>query len=143
MRAFYFGCLRGVAGHTDAGHFLYNEALRTTYPGNRGEIAFPFEYTTLDGLFQPRLPRRGAYDKGEEAPQGHARLTQVSGWTVLAFWDRSGDSRGASNSAFVFDQTLDGDGALMWARKTFPKLFERYPFEVQIVETILVEDVIA
>lgn len=139
MRAFYFGCLRDVGLHTQAGHFLYNERLGSTYPGHHGEIAFPFQYEKLDGQFQPRESKQYSNHRGDEKPQGQARLTQVSGWTVLAFWDRSGDSRGASNSSFVFDQILDGETALMWARKTFPQLFERFPFEVTIVETVIPE----
>jgi hypothetical protein len=46
----------------------------------------------IDGGFCPQI---------EDAQSGEARIHHVEGWTVLAFWDRSGDSRPSSHSTFV------------------------------------------
>lgn len=136
MRAFYYGCLKGINGQTQVGHHLYNERLMSVTPG-RSIDPWPFPFENLDGRFQPRRPGVGhGYDgnSGAEVQEGKARLTKVGGWTVLAFWDYSGDSRGASNSSFVFDTDLDGEAALKAAKATFPLLFERFPFEVKVIE---------
>lgn len=125
MRALYFGCPRGVYGYREAGH-------RFVEPGGRAartrdaEVAQPWGLT-VDGQLAPR-----EYDsrRAPEMPQGVAALHHKDGWTALSFWDRSGDSRGASSSTFLFEATLDFDQALSAARERFPALFERFSFEV-------------
>lgn len=119
-RAYYFGCLCGVNGETQAGHYLHDDHLRTV--SWRERDAQPWGY--IDAQLAPKLGRH------EEAPQGHAALHHKDGWTALAFWDRSGDSRDNSNSAFLFDHVLTFDAALAAAREAFPALFERFPFDV-------------
>ena len=120
-RAYYFGCLRGVNGQTEAGHYLYDERLRSV-PWRQRKAATPWEH--IDAKLAPMLRYR------EEAPQGHAALHHKDGWTALAFWDRSGDSRGNSNSTFLLEGTLTFDQARVVARDVFPALFERFPFDV-------------
>jgi hypothetical protein len=124
--AFYFGCKRGVGGDTQAGHHLYDESYRTVYGRDRGWADWgcgPFD--ALDAALAPRPS--GRYS---EAPQGHAALHHRDGWTAISFWDRSGDSRGNSNSTFIFNAELTFDEALAEAHERFPALFERFPFEI-------------
>jgi hypothetical protein len=127
-RTYYFGCLRGAYGHTQAGHFLYAEG--------------PTSYTT--GVEQPWAVTRngrwqhdgldGSLAPGKDQRQGLVALYHRGGWTALAFWDRSGDSRGNSNSVFLIDRTLAFPEALALARERWPELFERFDFEVVPVE---------
>lgn len=42
----------------------------------------------------------------------------------------TGDRRGGSHTAFLFDATLTFDEALAAARERWPRLFERFTFEV-------------
>jgi hypothetical protein len=134
MRAWWFGCETKPAA---CGHYVH--AAQPPWDGSAAydeHKRFPFPWEQLDGGFAPRTRPTMRYDKGEELPQGQARLTYVGGWTVISFWDRSGDPRGASNTAFVFDEHIDGQAALETARGLFQTLFRRFPFEVKIVETV-------
>ncbi len=93
-----------------------------TLDGGRPE-SFPIAY--LDGVFAPMK------DRYNEMPQGVASLVRMNaqsspGWTVISFWDRSGDKRAASNTSFVvvgnnwtFDQVVDH------TRKQFPNIWKR------------------
>lgn len=124
----YFGC----RGESQSGHHLY-------HPGQRGEpwpvfrsqlrqLAIPFRPESLDGVLPPRLPN------GTEAPQGVATLVHLNGWTVLSFWDRTGDNRPNSNSNFLLRGVLDFGSAVERARAAFPRIWERFTFTVQPFE---------
>ena len=140
MRVWWFGC---ETKPNACGHELH--AAQAPYYGREAyeeHRRFPFSENRLDTGFAPRTaPRnpRNVYDKGDELPQGQARLTHIKGWTVVSFWDRTGDSRSNSNTAFVFDERLSGDDALRIAREKFPRLFARFTFEVRIVDTVEAE----
>lgn len=123
LRAIYFGCSRGVWGHREAGHCFHGPDGRSLSTRDT-ERAQPFGMP--DGKYAPRLP--GYRDR--EAPQGQAALHHKDGWTLLAFWDRTGDSRGNSNSNFIFDAELAFDEAVAAAREHFGELFERFNFDV-------------
>lgn len=58
--------------------------------------------------------------------QGVATLHHKEGWTGLAFWDRTGDSRHGSHSTFVYHGTLSFQDMLTQAEHDWPGLFERY-----------------
>ncbi len=101
----------------------------------------PFRWETLDGGFAPRIRRgvvmveRSQVSPGEELPEGHAALHHMNGWTVISFWDRSVDDRGASCSSFVVEGELPWAEAWEAAKTTFPTVVARYKFEVQHVFT--------
>lgn len=67
--------------------------------------------------------------------QGAALLTQVDGWTVIAFWDRSGDGRLNSNSAFLAEGDHSFEQMCTLARERFPATWKRITdaFEVRLV----------
>lgn len=123
-RVYYFGCRRGEIGHYWQGRgdvdSLYGPA------GGPGII---------DGKYPPRVGpdrrrRPDQYDSRPEVPQGQAALVHVSGWTVIAYWDRSQDKRGASNSAFAAEGECSFAELLEAARRQWPWVFERQAFEV-------------
>lgn len=133
LRALYFGCARGV-WHQDVGHGFHEPGGRSLGLGRRGQDIGPWGLK-VDSRLQP-LAAGGTKEQrpyGEEAPQGRALLHHKDGWTALAFWDRTGDSRSNSNSTFLFDTTLSFDEALVAAKENFPELFERFDFEVSQV----------
>lgn len=127
MRAWYFGCPRGVWGHREAGH-------RFCWPGGsdvlaREGVRNPWGMKVDGGL----APRKWDSRRAPECPQGVAALHHKDGWTALSFWDRTGDSRSNSSSTFLFDAVLDFDAARVAAREQFPALFERFDFAVRRV----------
>jgi len=115
MRAYYFGC------YGPAGHVWHGQGMRSL--GLSGAEGTPWLAGDVDGGLAPR-------DGRDELPQGVAALHHRDGWTALSFWDRTGDSRGNSNSTFVLEAELDFDQALALARELFPELFARFDFEV-------------
>jgi hypothetical protein len=69
----------------------------------------------LDGMYPP--PRTQV--------QSHADLVHARGWTVLAMWDRSGDRRPNSNSAFIARGELTFDEMTAMAAEHFPGEWKR------------------
>jgi hypothetical protein len=116
--SFYHGC------GDDTGHYLFEEgrgrlcAVNANIPSD-----FPVCLHILDaGLLPPNLPQE----------EGLATVAYVNGWTILAFWDRSVDKRGNSNSAFVLPgQILNFATVLRLSRERFPWVFERIKFDVR------------
>ena len=112
VKAYYFGCVG------DAGHYLHDTHLRHVR-GGRDSTLLPWD--RIDGKLAPQGPRQ---------VEGQAVLHHKDGWTALSFWDRSVDSRGGSNSNFFFNDTLTFEVALLVAQERFPKVWERFTFDV-------------
>jgi hypothetical protein len=117
---YYFGCLGEV------GHYLH-----TTGAKRWPRASLPDDFVRLfgrngAGLDATMLPKQGAGSQ----KQGVAHLHHVDGWTVLAFWDRSVDNRGGSNSAFVTRGELDFATMLEASRATWPQVFNRFAFDI-------------
>lgn len=118
----YFGCWG------DTGHSLWNthaRMVRELHPWGVGSSG-------LDGTLAPTDPplRRGSLRR-DEMDEGIAALIHKDDWTALAFWDRSVDRRGGSNSVFLLPGTLTFDEATRAAREAFPRVWERFSFEVR------------
>lgn len=111
--AFYFGCWG------PPGHYLYDVHHRNaerTLPKD-----FPCVVRFLDGgMLPPNVHRL----------EGVASLWHVRNWTILTFWDRSGDARSGSNSTFVLRNRHDFDEACRLAMACFPGVWERFNFQV-------------
>lgn len=103
----YFGCLRAV------GHFLHRTLNR--------EVRFECQpwRNNLDGGLLDSLPRQ---------TEGVVVTAKKDGWTVIAFWDRSVDSRGNSNSAFLIQGDVTAEELLELARNQWPEVFSRPRF---------------
>lgn len=120
MDAYYHGCWHGM------GHYLYTPAGHKVHSLRELPPAFPCRPACLDaGFLPPSLSQ----------VEGRAALVHLSGWTILAFWDRSRDTRGNSNSAFVFDELLPFDRAVAEAQATFPTIWTRLKFDVALSVT--------
>lgn len=110
----------GVGPDGRAGHSLWKPGQGWSCKEPEG---FPCKASSLDGCFLP---------PGQQV-EGKASLWSVDdgAWTILAFWDRSGDSRGNSNSAFVIRDDLGLRAAIEIARESFPEIWDRMNFEVR------------
>jgi hypothetical protein len=107
-QVFYFGCIG------DVGHFVWN------IHGQRVANTSPWG-DEVDG---------GLCPAGKQV-EGAASLHHEDGWTALAFWDRSVDSRPGSNSVFLIEGEYDFESAVEVAREAFPQIWQRFKFEVQ------------
>lgn len=72
-------------------------------------------------------------------PDGVTYEHHKDGWTAVALWDRSGDSRPASNSVFLVWANASTAEILSAARQQWPQVFTRPKFPV-IAHNIPVED---
>jgi hypothetical protein len=111
--AFYFGCWDGP------GHFLHVPGGRTREHSLPPD--FPLRFHILDGgLLPPNLPE----------VEGRATFIHINGWTVMSFWDRSVDTRGKCNSAFLFRGRLSFSEACHEAAEAFPSVWRRFKFPI-------------
>ncbi len=124
LDAYYFGCWGR------SGHFLWTPDADT-----RDQDRRLLPWPKIDGVLCPGpRHRRSGEVANEDESQGSAAIHYRDGWTALAFWDRSVDSRHGSNSVFLFRGTLSADEILSAARKAFPAIFARFTFEITIRE---------
>ncbi len=110
-KVYYFGCLQ------EAGHHMHDANLRTDW----GFLNSNPWGRTVDSDLCP---------KGNQA-EGKAALHYKGGWTALAFWDRSVDSRPGSNSVFLAEGAFDFGQMLELARATFPSIMQRFTFSIE------------
>src|SRR5438128_5998 len=118
----YFGCWSG------SGHFLYDKY------GNYVRSGCPFHHVMMGsgrissgpGLDGGYCPQTKAYQ-----PKGVAKLTHISDWTIIAFYDRSMDKRYNSNAAFLTKGTHTFEEMVEAAKAQFPGIWARYKFEVR------------
>ena len=111
---YYFGCWHR-AGHylyTMTGSFLTTRAVPED---------FPCLLAALDGGF---LPSHLSQD------EGRATLVHLNGWTLLSFWDNSGDTRPNSCSTFVLRGLHTFAETCALAREGFPRVWARFGFPI-------------
>ena len=128
MIAFYFG----VWDANRAGHHLRRPDGSVPQFGDRfdREHAFPWG-PTPDGTLCPEPIKSGFQSR--QHIEGSAMVHHKDGWSALAFWDTSGDSRPASNSVLMVnapDMTFDELCELM--EKTFPAIWSRLKTRPQL-----------
>lgn len=113
MIAFYFGCW----SPKEKGHYLYDQNGTTRHAYN---CLMPIRMESLDGGLLNGVP-----DK-----EGNAVVFRGRGKTLLSFWDRSGDSRPASNSTFILLGDLSFEDAVEAAKAEFPQRWSLIAFDV-------------
>jgi hypothetical protein len=142
-KVFYFGVW------DREGHYLYNlhrQGVRGT-----GDVPSMFHPAKMDARYCRQLP---TYQYKGDEPEGlafthHLEVQDAkqnvedapfvgSKWTVIAFWDRSGDSRPGSNSAFLSDGVHTFREMVILARAHFPDVWKRMTesFEIQDIKEL-------
>lgn len=109
--AFYCGCWR------QAGHYVFGPGMRAVHGIRERELA--------KGLDAPYVPK-------DTYKQGAAKLTHLTGWTILAFADNTVDDRPGSHSTFALRGQHDFEGAVAVAQATFPEVFARFDFPITL-----------
>lgn len=110
MEVRYYGC------HEHPGHYMFVPGMRNDYK---------FLYNNPWGV----QVDTGLCPGGLEI-EGNALLHHKDGWTALAFWDRSVDKRGKSNSVFLAEGTFDFERMIDLAKEFFPEVMERIKFPI-------------
>ncbi len=109
----YFGCIKRT------GHFLHvneNETCRDYWLKQNLPTACPRLEMMMDGAFAPW---------GIREEQGIYRESIVPPLRIVAWWDRSVDCRGASNSALIGFGYASAAEMLDDAVKLFPSVMQR------------------
>lgn len=123
---YYFGAWGGL------GHCLWN-------PDGQPDLvaAKRLPWRDIDGalagdpaLMDPRMPLHWSIAHQSE---GRVRLHRRDGWTAIAFWDRSCDCRGGSNSALFAKGDFTGKEMLTLFERTFPAVWRRITSRFQLV----------
>ena len=109
----YFGCIGGP------GHYLFESHEGQAISCYRKPYNFWME--RLDGVLAPQGPKE---------VQGPTARHEMHGYTVLSFWDRSVDKRGACNSILFVPGIMPFVEALGKAREAFPEIFARLKFDL-------------
>lgn len=129
VECYYFGCWH------DSGHYWRDKG---GYKSSREiDAALPEIFRRrIDGVYCPGTIPGQDYKRTRPEVEGEAALHHyVEGWTVLAYWDRSVDKRGASNSAFVARGVHDFATMLAIARAQYPHVLTRRTRPIILVET--------
>jgi hypothetical protein len=108
----FFGCL------DVPGHFLYSKRRRINYEDS------PWG-TKLDGGLLTDDYARANTQVTQPFIEAHK-----AGWTAVAFWDRSGDERPGSNSAFLVEADMSAETLLRLSREQWPEVFNRRGFPI-------------
>ena len=119
---FYFGCWN------QPGHYLHDK----TGCNLRGVGPFRDMFdpaTTLDTRYAPGVSALRAAGRRFDIPanqdEHETARYDVDGWTVLAMWDRSVDTRGGCNAAFIAEGPHTDAEMWMLARRDFPRIVAR------------------
>lgn len=129
VEVYYFGCWN------EPGHYWRN-------PGNaaaseraiESRVPEDLRHGRIDGGFCPGRVKGDPWKRSRPEVEGEAKLTHVGGWTVLGWWDRSVDGRGACNSNVVVRGTHDATVMLEIARRRLPHVMQRQRQRIRVVE---------
>jgi hypothetical protein len=128
IEAYYFGCVRETC------HYWFESKLWNSPGYSAMENKFQRIARRIDGGFCPGAVEGKAYERTRQEREGEAHLHHVDGWTVLAFWDHSVDTRPGSNSNFVAKGTHDYATMCAIAEAQFPMVWKRFKFELKLIE---------
>jgi hypothetical protein len=132
MKMFYFG------PWDSPGHYIVNESGRSMYGDKLGTL--PWREHELDGALQPHFANcakrnhsdRRSYCNCPCGQEGPALVHHKDGWTALAFWDRSVDTRGACNSVYMAEGTFTFDEMVALAKARFAVRWSKMAFQVTL-----------
>jgi hypothetical protein len=128
---FYFGCWG------ESGHYLWTENRQHVWRDEDERARLPKDWRAPDGTLCPGAIRvRGHWEHTEAQTEGRAMLHWHAGWTAIAFWDRSVDTRMGCNSVFMARGRWSFEAMIEIAKARFPSIWQRFKFQITHVGTI-------
>jgi hypothetical protein len=118
---YYFGCWG------EAGHYLFRPNRTSVYRKDH-----PGPWARIDGELAPHGPET----RSKNQVQGEAVLWHRDGWTALGWWDRSGDSRGNSNSNLIAEGLFTAKEMISLGQEYFPEIMRRQPTPITVVAMV-------
>ncbi len=128
---YFFGCWSDAVGHylwratvsryesvRHRGLIPWQEIDATLTPGNRAGSSL---YRVSDN-----------HVESCEQIEGWAAIHRLDGWTALAWWDRSVDTRYGSNAALFARGEHDMASILAFGRSVFPGIMVRFRYEITL-----------
>lgn len=120
---FYFGCYR------ETGHYLFASRGHGIQKVHSSSSLLPVDFPCLSGMLDG-----GFLPPNLQQAQGRASFCHLNGWTIIAFWDRSVDSRGKSHSTFLMRGIFEFEMAKSLSVEAFPEIWKRFTFPVFLPE---------
>lgn len=128
---YFWGCW-----NDSKGHYLWRPTP-TRYEQVRHNNLVPWQ--EIDGALTPGNRAKSLYAVQDnyvescEQIEGAASLHHRDGWTALAWWDRSVDTRYGSNAALFAHGTHDFVAMMVLGRQHFPGVMARFRYEIVVV----------
>jgi len=120
----YFGPLG------DIGHYFYSEEGGRIHNYPHPDVP----WRQVDGALCPNCDQKELYRRTGPAIEGEALLHHKEGWTALSFWDRTIDTRPASNSNYFAKGIFTFEEMVELAKKRFPVRWGQMKFEVRLAQ---------
>lgn len=129
-RMYYFGPLE------KPGHYLYREDGWTVSMFEDQDAVCPWKHFEIDGKLQPGCPDPADRLRNRTRPmcEGEALLHHKDGWTALAFWDFTVDTRPGSSSTYIAEGILTFEEMVELAKTRFAERWKKMAFEVRLVQ---------
>lgn len=126
----YFGPLK------ESGHFMFYEGGQSV-PWSETKTICPWR-DEIDGGLQPGRPDPGdrLQRRTRSRVEGEAALHHKDGWTALAFWDCTVDTRPGSSSTYLTEGTLTFEEIVAMAKVRFSERWNKMQFEVKLIEVV-------
>lgn len=124
VEVLFYGCWASIGHHLVRPNGTSAHDMDRQIPWSRRELLchqHRFDHTD-------RIP----YDTPQ--PEGQAMLRHKTGWTALAFWDRSVDDRKNCSSVYFAKGTYDSQRMIAMCKSAYPNIWARYKFDVSVVE---------
>jgi hypothetical protein len=70
-------------------------------------------------------------DHRDPQTEGESWIRHRDGWTLLQWWDRTGDPRGGSSAGLLVEMKIDADNLLALGGLAFPGIFKRFHYGIK------------
>lgn len=127
ITAAFYG-VTGVRGRPHNGHRYLDPTMRLDDRDVRN--ALPAAWRCRQDELPPPRPKYDTRPLDVSEPEGVMRVQHLGGWTALAMWDRSVDTRGNCLSVFFLRGEYTFATGLAAARDAFPTIFARFTFPI-------------